>query len=193
MSADLIDACNGRRQTEGGVYSSLEETVRPFLLEMLARLRSQLDTPLSADTDSVGIVRAAWQQCFAGAADVASPGRDPDTIVGALESLIHRALGEESGHRRDEPAQLCGGPRSPVGDCATQVAAWLDQFQLAAWLDRLQTALRRIHPRAVELVGLRLEGVANREIAQRFDWGLRLVQRILHDVRLAWAGAAEKR
>ena len=51
-----------------------------------------------------------------------------------------------------------------------------------SWLDRFYAAARVVDPQAIEIVGLRLEGFDDREIADRLSLGPRLVRRILRDI-----------
>jgi hypothetical protein len=59
-------------------------------------------------------------------------------------------------------------------------------LSLANWLQHVNLVFQAIHPAAIDILGLRLEGHEDREIAERVGLGLRLVRRILQDMRLAW-------
>jgi NAD-dependent dihydropyrimidine dehydrogenase PreA subunit len=79
-------------------------------------------------------------------------------LTPAFDALVRRALGV---------------PPAPVSGPPTQ------------WLDHLYAVARSVDLRAIEIVGLRLEGCADREIAERLGTGMRLVRRIADDVGAA--------
>jgi hypothetical protein len=156
---------------DGRARGDLEETLRPLLQEMLARLRRYRDTPLQDGIDSAGIVQAALR-LFSAGPSAAGPGHFPDlkSVQFVLDGLVARALG--------------AGPLDRAGS---------NGAGLAGWLEHLHATLRAVHPAAVEMVGLRVEGCQDREIAERLGLGLRLLKRILRDLRAAWDQAQQKR
>lgn len=158
-----------------------EEQLRPLLQEMLAGLRRHRDTPLQEGIDSAGIVREALRASLPGTSTQGSSClADLKVDQSALDGLIAEAL-------RDEAA--VGSVRSrgrldrPAGNGAG----------LAGWLEQLHTVLHATHPTAVEIVALRIEDCPDREIAQRLGLGLRLVQRIIQDLRQARQQVPQKR
>jgi hypothetical protein len=75
------------------------------------------------------------------------------------------------------PDELDAAAAELLGVPWTAGAATLD-----AWLDRFYLAARTVDPQAVEILGLRLDGFEDREIAAKLDLGPRLVRRIIRDV-----------
>lgn len=70
-----------------------------------------------------------------------------------------------------EIRQALGAPRR---ECTLSTTEWLDGFFAAA---------RAVDARALEIVELRLRGFDERDIAERLETGLRLVRRIIEDLR----------
>jgi len=62
---------------------------------------------------------------------------------------------------------------SPWSAGATSIESWLLRFYAAA---------RTVDPQAMGIVGLRLDGFDDREIAERLSLGPRLVRQILRDI-----------
>jgi hypothetical protein len=56
---------------------------------------------------------------------------------------------------------------------------------LATWLDALYETARHTHPRAIDVLALRVEGWDDREIARKLGLGLRLTVRIRIDLVVA--------
>jgi len=163
--------------SDGAAGSGLEERLRPLLLVMLARLRRDRDTPLRDGIDSAAIIQEALRTCSA--VPLAVPGcpmPDLQLSEAILDGVIERAL-------RDEQRP---GPERPVSSDGRLDRAVAKGADLATWLGHLHAALRATHPTAVEMVVLRVEGCEDREIAQRLGLGLRLVRRVIRDLRRAW-------
>jgi hypothetical protein len=163
----------------------LEEKLQPLLQEMLARLRRYRDMPLQDGIDGAGIVQAALRSLSAGpSAAESSHLPDLGVVKVILDGLIERALGDEGHSQEGERSVPAAGRLDGAGG---------NGAGLAVWLEHLHAALRGAHPAAVEIVGLRVEGCQDREIAQRLGLGLRLVRRIIRDLRPAWEQALQTR
>lgn len=163
----------------------LAEQLRPLLKEMLACLRRHRDTPLQEGIDSAGIVQAAMRTVSAGPrASGSSHLADLEIDPAILDGLIAGALRDEHDLAESQPPVPSGGrlDRS-AGNGAG----------LAVWLEQLHAELHATHPAAIEIVGFRVEGCQDREIAQRLGLGLRLVRRIIHDLRQARQQVPQKR
>lgn len=135
-----------------------------LLQRMLSCLRRSRDTLLQFEIDSKGIVATA-------SADF-SPGLASDAAQAAasLNALIAQFLDSDG-----------------VGDSpAAEVAS------LAAWLDHFYKTMRAVHPSAIDIIALRVEGFEPREIAGRLRLGLRQVQSIMREMRTSWAGELER-
>lgn len=158
--------------------------VWPLLEQMLTRAYGFRNTPLQFEIDSGGIAVAAWNAFWpdvaAADAHLLVSGKQ---ICAALDGLIERALDA------DGEAERPGGAGSAArdewrGEPPEKAADQLPQ--LAGWLDRLCALLRGVDARAIEIIGLCVEGYTPRDVAQRLGTGLRLVQRLLADVRQQW-------
>lgn len=89
----------------------------------------------------------------------------------------------------DTPADPCRAApmvNQLVGDI---LGAWSDcpvGTSLVAWLDRLYRAIRGVHPVAIDILALRVEGYVARDIAERLGLGLRQVHSMMHEMRARW-------
>lgn len=147
---------------------------------MVDCIRSAGHTPLQFRIDSAAIVDAALKRLSNGGLLGGLP--EPAEAAAVLDSLVLDALAETP-ERRDLQSSP---PRA--GEPAAEAAGPIDgaAFRaLAAWLERLYTGLRGVDPRAVEILGLRIEGLGDREIAEELELGLRLVRRLVLDMRAA--------
>jgi DNA-directed RNA polymerase specialized sigma24 family protein len=105
-----------------------------------------------------------------------------------LERLLASALSQPERARSQQA--LFGAPRhaaAPVSAAASG-ARVAHHDELAHWFSQLATTLNDAHPRAVEMLGLRLTGLGSREIAERLDLPFRLVDRVLGAVHVQLAG-----
>ncbi len=179
------------------------EKFQPLLHELVVRVRRFRETPLQEDLDSQGIAQASLHSFLSGIPEQErGPFRNWETTRTALDSLVLGVLlGDRPsaiGHRPSAIGQKdCDSTdsRQPTADSRQPTADGSGSGKppaLAAWLDRFHQTLGEVHPKAFDLLGLRLEGCSNRDLAQRFGMGLRLVQRILGDLRLAWEKTLRK-
>jgi hypothetical protein len=151
----------------------LEERLTMLLQDLLARIRRARETPLEFGLDSAAIARAAWRVVLSGLPD--APSLDGQAVTAGLDRLVQEAI-------QDEYAV----PGVDSGRVQDDAIACIDAGDaLAAWLEQLLRVQRAVHPRALEILALRLEGCQDREIALRLGFGLRLVRRILGDLRAA--------
>lgn len=202
MTSDLLDPMSREPTSDASARADLEEKLQPLLQEMLAGVRRYLSTPLQEIIDSAGITTVALRNMNLSNGDCESGPdhlRDWWTVKAVLDQLVERSLSDEtplvgwdklakqsSAH---QPPHNAGGPalrlthptRDPDGT-----------HPLAAWLEQFYTVIREVHSRAFEIVGLRIEGYTDRDIAERLGLGLRLVRRMISDMRLAWETATEE-
>lgn len=137
------------------------EECRTLLQRMLACLRRSRETPLQFEIDAAGIVAAALADA------PASLAGDESGATTGLNGLIEDLLGAE--HRASSGRETASKPAS-----------------LAAWLTRLYRSLRAVHPAAIDIVALRLDGYDDRAIAERLRLGPRLVRHITSQMRADW-------
>jgi hypothetical protein len=154
------------------------EAALPLLQRMLFLVRRSRETPLQFEIDSHGIAAAALDEF--GGGSLFQHGRLAQDL-GILNELIHQVLGGE-----DEPptadVRSTSGP-APFGQCPAGV------HSIAAWLEQLYRVTRAIHPQAIDVLALRLQGFEPRDIAERLDLGGKLVQRVLSEVQAEWTQA----
>lgn len=163
--------------------AALEERSRSLLIEMLVCVRHTQDTPLYFGIDgqrvagrALSLVEAGQELCDCGLLDA-------PRVVATIERLARVALGA--------PALV---PVAPVTRVARgglpSVRARPEplplQSLLAEWLEQTHQRMRAVHPLALDLLGLRVRGEGDREIATQLDFGLRLTRRITADMRSAW-------
>jgi hypothetical protein len=104
-----------------------------------------------------------------------------------LDRLLACALSEPE--RTCSQQDLCGAPPPAAKSVSAAPSgarlAHLDG--LARWFAQLAMTLNAAHPRAVEMLGLRLTGLGSREIAERLGLPFRLVDRVLGVLRVQLA------
>jgi hypothetical protein len=137
------------------------EEWRALLQRMLACLRRSRETPLQFEIDAAGIVAAALAD--ASALSAAGDAR--------AESSLNELIGEMLGAEESIPF---------TPETASR------QETLAEWLTRFYRPLRAVHPSAIDILAMRLNGFGDREIAERLELGLRLVQHTVAAMRAEW-------
>ncbi len=191
MTSEFEDATGSWPGGDGPSQFDLEEKYRPFLQDILARAHRSGDTPLRFGIDSDGIVHAALKNFLAEQADQQESSQDWETVKAAFDAMLERALLDE----RRQAGSICSPiaqqshPSDDDGNAISgNAGVKVNQrapHPLAAWLERFYDAMRGVHPNAIEIAGLRMEDYTSREIAQQLGLGLRLVKRIIEDMRLA--------
>lgn len=189
-----MDDMNGKRDAATAL------DFEPLLQNLLIPIRRARDTPLQFEIDSVRIVRAALKNFMAGISDQDKERlRERDAVVAALDELIDRSLLDKR-DRRETAERSPQGKQESRDDNrestrpgrATQPIDESLPRALAAWLDRFFTVMREVDHRAFEILGLRMEGFGDRDIAARLETGLRLVKRIVGEMRVSWKEAVGK-
>lgn len=145
------------------------EYAHALVAEVLGCVRQACDTPLRFGIDAPQIAARAIERVETTRAQAFDPAR----FTASLDRIVHDALDLEP--RAATPD--AGPDAGPEGQDPTVV--------LAAWLAGVHHRLGEAHPLALHILGLRVEGGADREIAERLDLGLRLTQRITADMRTA--------
>ncbi|MEW6304789.1 MAG: hypothetical protein AB1705_15045 [Verrucomicrobiota bacterium] len=163
----------------------IEVRVASLLRELLAEARRSGDTPLQFGIDAPEIAHNALANLQTNDPTVASTADWPLLRAG-LETLVNRYLQEELPRPGDE------GPCPPPGrewpTAMAEASSPVNGFHpLTQWLEHLYRTLRGVHPRAIDILALRAEGYTDRDIAERLGMGLRLVKRILQDLRASRA------
>jgi hypothetical protein len=173
-------------------------TAVSLLQALLAQLRRARETPLQFGIDSEGIVDAALKDYFSGARG-SSPWRDWQVQTAMLDTLVAQFLQPEWSSRREEAhsrfgmrQEESGVDQSLVPSAASvqergiEITDAVASHPLAVWLDRFYRVMTGVQPRAIDIVTLRVEGFQDRDIAERLELGLRLVRRIIQDMRVHW-------
>ncbi len=198
-----MDVVNGWRQGDMRAEAELdrEEKLQPLLREILSRARRARETPLQFGLDSAEIVDAAVNDFLAGSADAElSQLQDWEMVEAVFDILIERALRDDEAHDGTEHrSPLTQQPRLGDSKVNEDAKAHADeppeentQHPLVGWLKRSRALMQRVHPAAIQVVELRVNGYQNREIAERLGLGLRLVKRIVDDMRTSWERATEE-
>lgn len=172
----------------------LERELRPFLLDMIRRVRRHVQGPLQARIDSHGIVYEALNSFLTGIAKEEFPAlRNREEVCRVLTALIDRTLRDEvRWHRRLKRTPYLEQPLdSPMTQALADAkergtAAGGMTPDLAAWLEKLLATVRPVHKKAIEIVSLSLEGHSNQEIREALGLGLSTVQEIKRRMYQAW-------
>lgn len=186
MTSGLRDVYNKSDMGNGHAGFVWVEQLKPLLLEMLAGVRRHRETTLLAGFDSRGIVAAALQSVSLVVPQSAlNHLRDMDAVKASLRLVLKHTLQAQSecaranpGERHMEPGNAAHAGVARLRD--EQVIQWL-----AVWLEIFCGVMNELHPKAIEVVMLRVEGCDNRQVARRLGLPLRLVKRVVHDIRLA--------
>ncbi|MAG58960.1 MAG: hypothetical protein CMJ83_21950 [Planctomycetes bacterium] len=139
---------------------------KTLLVEMLACVRHTGDTPLHFGIDAARIVAASLDTTRAAAPSIAHD--DPVRVCRTFDRLVTEGLELP----REDGAE---------GECSGEA--------FVSWLERTHRVLSAVHPLAVDILSLRLEGETPREISRRLELGLRLTHRIMEEMRQAWVGS----
>ncbi len=196
MTSNLKDAIDDRPDATTGAQLDLEEKCRMALKQILTHARRAPDTPLRFGIDSEGIIHAVLNDLYtAQAEEDAGSSPDWEMTKAVFDVLLKQALLDEPQRRAGLNRPLITEQPYPSINAANGVSGRAGvrvnkkaQHPLAVWLERFYTAMRGVHPDAIEIVSLRTEDFTSREIAQRLGIGLRLVMRITEDIRLTLAG-----
>ena len=138
------------------------EEYRLLLLRMLAPIRRSNETPLQFEINSRSIVMASL-------ADFCRTNLSVNKLLTALDQVVANAL-------RDK--KECFVPmRSSYSESMDLLPV------MTAWLDEIFHETRKIDPLAIEILGLRLEGMDSRTISEKLETGLRLVEQIILDIQ----------
>lgn len=167
----------------------------PLFEGMLSHLRRSRETPLQFEIDSQGIVTAVLIAVPLDGipAHETSPEADWKTLKGALDSLAARFLREEyaNGETIGRDHGSSGPPSDRLRHDDPGSPASLRGL-LATWLERYYRLMREASPQAIDIAALRAEGYQDRDIAERLGLGLRLVRRIVREMRTNWEAGIDE-
>lgn len=144
--------------------------MRSLLAEMLASVRHTQDTPLYFGIDGHRVAAAALRTARARVGEDDPTLANTAALMSGIEDLARQAL---DGTRPTASAR-------EADDGAASLA-----YQLGEWMLRTHGRLREVHPLALDILGLLVEGDTAREVAEQLDFGLRLTRRIIADMRAA--------
>jgi hypothetical protein len=168
--------------------------IRLLMQRLMAEARRLKDTPLQFQIDGPGIVLSVWEDIWP---QLAMRDRtllaDGELLCASLDELLAEACAAD-----DAPAALDDFfPRSRVNSADVEQPANSSSHnplpRLAAWFDRGCAAIRFVHPQAIEVMSLRLEGYDARDIAERLGTGARLVRRLLAELRAGLSASVSSR
>lgn len=149
-----------------------------MLKALFNRVASSRQTPLQFEIDVAAIVAATMRDEEVGAASLED--------VEGLDDLFTSVLGGSGMQRTDGDK-----PNQPTADASGELSEDLARW-LATWLERCCAIVNDTHPQAMDVVGLRIEGYSDREIAAQLGMGMRLAARIVRDVLAACQADAEE-
>lgn len=194
MSTDLMDALGRWRQGEASAQQALIEQLQPLLQELIARLRPYREAFMLEGVDCSSLAQTGLQ-AFLGKVPKKDQSllQDWHNVEPILTLLVQRTLQKEGENSEAAgPAERGHGGESLNGAAGKEQTGEKTSQALASWLERFQTILRSVHPKAIDMVDLRLDGHSNRDLAQRLGMGLRLVQRVFADMRQTWEKVTRK-
>jgi hypothetical protein len=194
MAIDAIDAVK-RGASSGPRPAVADERLRSLLQKLFVAARRAQETPLAFEAGFYGIASAAWVEFLGDASpDERRAWRDEVALHPRLHLAMAAILGVQPTYRGSPERRFGEGETSPdfaasqeAADPRVQSFEEQKERELAAWLERTCAVVRGVDPQALEILTLRLEGYGVREAAQRLGLGLRLVQRVVADLRNAWS------
>ncbi|MFQ5459984.1 MAG: hypothetical protein ACE5EL_04250 [Anaerolineae bacterium] len=174
-----------------------EAHLAPLLAGLLRRARLARHTPLHFDIPAEAIARAAAADFATETpAAVLESWGDWGAVTAALTDLVWRRIdatseGDVAPGRRapatappaQTPPAIHPGPTRGVGAAPAWFLAAPVPHPLATWLEEMYEAMRAVDPAAIDIVTLRAQAYGDRDIAGRLDLGLRLLRRVLADLR----------
>jgi DNA-directed RNA polymerase specialized sigma24 family protein len=157
-----------------------------LLQDVLACLRRHRDTPLQ-EVDEGPPLSGATLRALA----LKHFPQEWESHLGAvgLRSALNQLIDQVLNDGQSATAGECSwAPLIPADGMPQAASVTGEEIETAlrAWIEGLWTALREVHPRAIEIVALRHDGFQERDIGERLALPLRLVHRIVRDVRTAW-------
>jgi DNA-directed RNA polymerase specialized sigma24 family protein len=200
MSGPITDALDRLKKGDPNAPFDLQRELQPFLLEMIRLVQRRRVALLNARIDSHAIVNDALHSFLTGIPKGEFPAlSNHEEVKKALTSLVTRTLCDQiRWHRRkkrDVGLEQQGGgiPLEAIPD-AKELAATAGDLacDLASWLDQLRAFVRDVHPKAIDIIELSLQGLDNNDIAAVLSLAVRTVQKIKQDMFLAWKKAATR-
>ena len=169
--------------------SEQAERVRELLQELLAPICTARKLDQLAKLNVAEVARDAWRDFLA-----ENPELEADAwwcspeVTGALDSLIVAVLGDDEGATEDSLQVSSDSGQATDSDVLTMASM---EKLLGRWLSEWYRQLCAIDPLAAEMVLLRLRGFGDRAISEGLESGLRLVNRIVTDIRVGRMVAVE--
>ncbi|MBI3467038.1 MAG: hypothetical protein HY000_28825 [Planctomycetes bacterium] len=157
----------------------LETQFGPLLQEVLAILRRRRETPLQSVAEGPSMDAC----CVFARRYFPAESQSQPSAVGlrsALNQLVQQLLDDGQSPASRE---CCWARPIPVDDGPESEEV---EKTLRVWIEDLCAVLREGHPRAIEIAAWRGDGFQERDVAERLVLPLRLLRRIVSDVRAAW-------
>jgi DNA-directed RNA polymerase specialized sigma24 family protein len=184
MPGSITDALDRWRGGESAAQFDLERALQPFLLDLLSLVRRRRGKPLQPRIDSQAVVNEAWGSFLTGVRKDEFPTlQDRKDICRVLTTLVTRTLCDQIDwhtRQRRSPAREEGSPDGAprhLADARRPAAneqSTAEEF--ADWLARFEELLRSFHPKAMDIVELSFQGLANCDIARSVGLSVRSVQ-----------------
>lgn len=167
--------------------TDLARALQQFLKEMIRHVRRHTSPRLKARIDSHAVVYAALHSFLTGIPE----GRFPALANGkevkkVLATLVTRALSDQvrREHRQKRNPSQEQSLANHIADRRAVADAW--SSDVAGLLEKLTDVVRPVHKKAMDILGLSLDGLSNAEIATKLDLGIRTIEVIKKKMRAAW-------
>jgi RNA polymerase sigma factor (sigma-70 family) len=168
-----------------GDESAARELLARYQAQVRLVVRRQLPRLLRSRFDSIDFIQSVWASFFRRLRAGPERFEDPRFLVTFLAQVAknkvidqyRRAASRKQDVRREEPL-------SPAGEPSREIVADQDSASEVAEANEAFGRLRDLLPEdRRELLGLKVAGLSNREIADRLGLSERTVRRILEDLR----------
>ncbi len=157
------------------------EKIEALLLELLEPLRCNDDTLLYFEIDCRTLAEPIWENFVASLSRTELRElKNWPIIEKTLSTLVRKTLAR--GNSFTEASETDSKPIQNTDKSPPQ--------SLGIWLERLVEMMQGIDQRALQILALRLESFENRDISEQLETGLRCVQQISQEMKIAWNSPA---
>jgi RNA polymerase sigma-70 factor (ECF subfamily) len=181
-SAELLERCRRGDQQAAG------ELVDRFTERLLALARGQISQKLARRIDAEDVLQSVYRTFFAGAREGDYVLRRPGDLWRLLSAITVHKLQRQVEHHTAEKRSVekethFGGAGSLRGVEPQLYAREPSPLEAAALVDEVDRLLRELKPLHRQMVEMRLQGHALREIAAATNRSERLVRHVLEQVK----------
>jgi DNA-binding NarL/FixJ family response regulator len=176
MPEALSEALRRWKAGDESAQFDLMHELRPLLSQLIRLVRAKRAADLKKRIDSHAVVNAALKSFFSGVRKSEFPVlNDSQDLARVLRMLVMRSLIDEVNRHRRARRSTDAETSFDSDEFIAPANAISD---LSEMLEKIRDVLREVHPKAIDILDLRLDGMSNDAIAKELDLSLRSVQLI---------------